>query len=392
MKFSTNDLVTILRRFKIADDSHVARHIDQVKQSNPSPINQLISFRFDKKHFFVLFDETAEDRESYIMHQIYQAKSDAKGVLLKNPITDLATYGLPFKGKDVYLFQVKSDKKRLDVMLAERFPETSRSTWQKHIKAGNIKVNGSLPKNGKAEVSDADRIDVTIPEGIDFSDYELPILFINDDVIVVNKPAGVLTHTKGAMNDEFTVADFFRRYTTVGLDTTRPGIVHRLDRDTSGLIIGARTPEAFELLKSQFADRKAKKTYLAITKPAPSRPEATIDVPIGRNPKHPSMFRASAGGKSAQTDYRVLTQDTKLALVELKPHTGRTHQLRVHMSYIGCPILGDRVYGKSSDRLYLHATELELTIPGGDRVTFKSPVPPVFLEKFPGYDYESGTK
>ena len=218
MKVTANDLLAILRRFRVAGDDNVTRQIDQIKHSNPSPINQLVRFRFDRKHFFALFDETAEDRENYIMQQIFTAKSDAEGVLLKNPISDLTTYSLPFKGKDVYLFQQVSRKRRLDVVLAERYPEHSRSTWQKYIKSGNISVNNSPAKSPKQEITDADHIEINLPDAADYSERTLPILYLDDDVIVINKPAGVLTHSKGALNDEFTVADFFRRYTTVGLE------------------------------------------------------------------------------------------------------------------------------------------------------------------------------
>ena len=383
MKITSSDLLAILRRFRIADDSNVPRHIDQIKQSHPSPINQLVGFRFNRAHFYVLLDETAEDRESYIMEQLYAINSNIEGVIIENPTSDLTTYGLPFKGKDVYLFQQTSDKKRLDILLAERHPETSRSTWQKHIKAGHISVNNTPAKSPKQEVTEADSIAIKIPDSTDFSTHELPIIYLDDDVIVVNKPAGVLTHSKGALNDEFTVADFFRRYTTVGLDTNRPGIVHRLDRDTSGIIIGARTPEAFTLLKSQFADRKAKKYYVAIAAGSPKEPRATIDIPIGRNPAHPSTFRADSKGKPAVTNYQVLETRDKLSLVALHPLTGRTHQLRVHLAHLGTPILGDRVYGKASDRLYLHAYKLEVTAAPDQRQTFIAPIPAAFERYFP---------
>jgi len=387
MKITNSDLLAILRRFNVANEENLPRHIDQVKQSHPSPINQLVAFRFNRGYYFVLLDETAEDRESYIMTQIRIAKSDVMGSLLENPISDLTTFGLPFKGKDAYLFHLDNEKKRLDILLAERYQDISRSTWQKHIKSGHVTVNGQLPKNSKQEVSETDDVVIAIPDATDHSDRELPILYLDDHVIVVNKPAGVLTHSKGALNDEFTVADFFRRYTTVGLDTNRPGIVHRLDRDTSGLIIGARTEESFELLKKQFADRKAKKTYLAIARGAIKEPQATIDVPIGRNPSAPSTFRADSKGKPAQTDYRVLDSDGRTTLLMLQPRTGRTHQLRVHLAYLGAPILGDRVYGKAADRLYLHAYKLEVTIAAEKRQTFVAPIPQEFIAKFPhGYD------
>lgn len=386
MKVTSSDLLAILRRFSVADDSNVPRHIDQIKQTHPSAINQLVQFRFNRGHYFVLFDETAEDSSAYIMQQIYTAKSDAEGVILENPTSDLTTYGLPFKGKDAYLFQLVSDKKRLDVLLAERHPEISRSTWQKHIKAGNIAVNNSPAKNAKQEVTEADHIAINIPDSTDFTGHELPIIYLDDDVIVVNKPAGVLTHSKGALNDEFTVAEFFRRYTTVGLDTNRPGIVHRLDRDTSGVIVGARTPESFDLLKSQFADRKAKKQYVAIVDGMPKQLEAEVDIPIGRNPSAPSTFRADSKGKPAITQYEVLDSRDNKSLLALAPKTGRTHQLRVHMQFLGTPILGDRVYGKLADRLYLHAYKLELTTAPEKRQTFIAPIPDDFRDHFPEVD------
>ena len=201
-------------------------------------------------------------------------------------------------------------------------------------------------------------------------------------MIVINKPVGVLTHAKGALNEEFTVAEFFRRYTDVGLDTNRPGIIHRLDRDTSGVMIGARNAETAIMLQKQFADRKTKKTYLAITEGAPKNDHARIDLPIGRNPSAPSTFRVDAKGKSAITDYTTLHTDGHHSLLELKPLTGRTHQLRVHMKYINTPIVGDRVYGKEADRLYLHAQRLEITIPSGDRRTFEAPAPQEFTDYF----------
>lgn len=380
MKVTTSDLLAILRRFNVADDSHVPRNIDQVKQTNPSVINQLVEFRFNKQKYFVLFDETAQDDDAYIMQQIYITKSDAEGTILENPTSELTTYGLPFKGKDAYLFQVTSGKKRLDVLLAERYPDISRSTWQKHIKAGNIAVNNTPVSSPKLEVTEADSLQIKIPDSTDFSGYELPVVYLDDNIIVVNKPAGILTHSKGTLNDEFTVADFFRRYTNVGLDTNRPGIVHRLDRDTSGLIIGARTPESFEALKAQFADRKAKKWYVAVTDGTLKKESARIDIPIGRDPKHPSQFRADINGKPSITDYQVLARERKHDLVLLQPQTGRTHQLRVHLAYLGTPIHGDRVYGKAAERLYLHAAKLEVTVALAERMTFEAPVPDEFYK------------
>ena len=382
VKVSSSDIIAILRRFKVASDEHMPRHIEQITFSNPNAINTMVAFRFNKQQFYVLFDDTAEDDIAYILQQVRTQKLDTDGEVLQNPNDHLTTYALPFKGKEVYVFMVKSNKKRLDMTLAERYPDISRSTWQKHIKAGHVSVNGTVRESPKFDVTEADSIELSIPDATDFSGHDLPIVYLDDNVIVINKPVGVLTHSKGALNDEFTVAEFFRRYTTVGLDTNRPGIVHRLDRDTSGIMIGARNPETVTLLQKQFADRKTKKTYMAVVAGQLKQTEAKIDLPIGRNPNAPSTFRVDSKGKAAITRYQVLATNDKLSLVELRPETGRTHQLRVHMQYHGTPILGDRVYGKSADRLYLHAAKLEVTIPGGLRKTFEAPVPPEFSEFF----------
>jgi 23S rRNA pseudouridine1911/1915/1917 synthase len=384
VKISSSDILAILRKYDIATDEHVPRHIEQVSFSNPSPTNTLASFRFNKRQFYLLYDDTAEDNEAFIMKQIYTAKQDAIGTLYENPNDDhLMTYGLPFKGKDVYLFEAVTDKKRLDTVLAELYPEHSRSTWQKHIKSGHVSVNGVVQTSSNRDVRTTDQIVTSLPEATDYSSHELPIVYIDDNVIVVNKPTGVLTHAKGAISDEFTVADFFRRYTTFGLETNRSGIVHRLDRDTSGIIIGARNPETAKLLQKQFADRKTKKTYIAVIDGGLNEPSAKIDLPIGRNPTAPSTFRVDARGKQASTDYRTLAVSDEYTLIELRPFTGRTHQLRVHMAYLRAPVHGDRVYGKEADRLYLHAFRLEITIPNGDRRVFEAPIPLEFTDMFP---------
>ncbi len=383
VKVSSNDIIAILRRFELAGDENVPRHVGMVQFSNPDPKNTLISFRFAKQQFYLLFDDTAEDDIDYVMKQIRTDKSDATGEILKNPNDHQTTYALPFKGKEVYLFVAKSPKVRLDLELATRFPEISRSTWQKHVKAGHVSVNGEVQLSPKHDVIAVDSIAIAIPDAIDFSKDELPILYLDDNVIVINKPIGVLSHSKGALNDEFTVADFFRRYSTYNSDTNRPGIIHRLDRDTSGVMIGARNQETATMLQKQFADRKTKKTYLAIVDGQPKADKAQIDLPIGRNPSAPSTFKVDVKGKAALTKYEVIAATETNALVRLHPRTGRTHQLRVHMKYINTPVSGDKVYGKSADRLYLHAASLEITIPDSDRRTFEAPIPKEFTDKFP---------
>lgn len=270
---------------------------------------------------------------------------------------------------------------RLDAYMAQYWPEYSRSVWQKYIAAGYVKVNGETETSPKRMLGEDDEVTYDIPAAPDHSKQTLPVIFQDDNVVVVDKPAGILTHSKGALNDEFTVAEFLRPLTTYHSDTNRPGIIHRLDRDTSGVIMGARNSETASMLQRQFSERKTKKTYYAVVVGVPKQHEAFIDLPIARNPKEPSTFRVDAGGKPAQTAYKVLASGNGKSLVELRPTTGRTHQLRVHMAHIGTPIYGDRVYGKAADRLYLHAAKLEITIPKGDRRIFESPVPNEFEDQ-----------
>ncbi|MEI7539578.1 MAG: RluA family pseudouridine synthase [Candidatus Saccharibacteria bacterium] len=384
MKVSSRDILDILRRYELAGDENVPRHIETVKISNPSPINTMVAFRFNRQQFYILFDASAEDDVNYVISQIRAKKNSIKGELLKNPRDSVTTYAMPFKGKECYLFKVISDKKRLDVELAERYPETSRSTWQKYIRAGQVSINGIVITSPKQDITENDQIAIVSPDVLDFSKHELPIIYIDDNIIVINKPNGVLSHSKGVLNDEFTVADFFRRYTTYNIDTNRPGIIHRLDRDTSGVMIGARNQETAVLLQKQFADRKTKKTYYAVLNGIPRLDKANIDLPIGRNPSAPSTFRVDSKGKSAVTKYEVIATNNKHSLVKLQPQTGRTHQLRVHMKYLNTPILGDKVYGKPAERLFLHAQSIEITIPGGNRQTFTVPIPQDFIDYFPG--------
>ncbi len=383
VKLSSGDIIAVLRRYGVAGEENVPRHVSMVTITNPRPSNTLAQFRFNKKQYYILVDENGDDDVAYVISQIQDESQTIHGDLLVNPHDPVKTYALPFKGKEVYLYVQKSEKKRLDIELVARYPEFSRSTWQKYVKAGYVTVNGEPAISSKQEILVTDLLAVTIPDAADFSADTLPILYIDDNVVVINKPVGVLSHSKGAMNDEFTVAEFFRRYTSYNLDTNRPGIIHRLDRDTSGVMIGVRNSQTAELLQKQFADRKTKKTYLAIVEGIPKLPKAQIDLPIGRNPTAPSTFKVDVKGKSAITTYEILATHDKEALVRLQPKTGRTHQLRVHMKYIGTPIKGDKVYGKAADRLYLHAASLEITIPESDRHTFEAPIPQSFIDIFP---------
>lgn len=385
-KTLTRDIREILRQFEIAGELTSKAEISLAKETELRQGVTLITCVFSKTQYYILIDGNADDDQNYILEQIQTQQSEVKGKMVKNPLDATTTYGMPFKGKDAYLFQVTTAKRRLDVELSNRYPKLSRSTIQKYIRAGHVTVSGEVIVRPRQDVLETDDIAMQPPEHTDFSNLDLPIIYIDDNVIVVNKPTGVLTHSKGVMNDEFTVADFFRRYTTNGLETNRPGIVHRLDRATSGIIIGARHDDAAEVLKKQFADRLAKKEYIAVTDGVPKTASAIIDLPIGRNPTAPSTFRIDPSGKSAMTTYEVVDSNDKQALVKLWPKTGRTHQLRVHMQYINAPIAGDTVYNKKKgSRLFLHAHSLEITIPVSKRETFTAPIPKEFTDKFPEY-------
>lgn len=271
-----------------------------------------------------------------------------------------------------------ADHERLDAFVANHIELTvSRSYIQKLCTDGQVMVNGII-RPAKYRVAQNDEVTVQVPDPKDFSEQALPVLYEDDNVIVINKPAGILTHSKGSPLDEFSVAEFMRSRTTDKPESNRPGIVHRLDRDTSGVIICAKTELAQSFLQRQFSDRKAKKRYVALLDHTPKQPEAIIRLPLERNPSKPQTFRVGINGKPAETAYKVIARyHSDVCLVELKPLTGRTHQLRVHMQYLGCPIRGDRLYGVQleGERLCLHAASLEITVPGGYRHTFEAPLP-----------------
>lgn len=266
---------------------------------------------------------------------------------------------------------------RVDAFLYRTLPEHSRSYWQKLCEQGLVMLNGK-PLKPSQKLKEGDAITVIVPEQPDFAQQMLPILYEDDDVLVINKPTGMLTHAKGALSDEFTVAEFVRPRSTDGVTTNRPGIMHRLDRDTSGVIIAAKHTEAKHWLQKQFSERKVKKAYLALLEGHPKDASATLDLPIERNPRKPQTFRVGPNGKSAQTAYETVQLFSKHALVRFRPLTGRTHQLRVHAAYIGHPIVGDPFYGKPDKKLgrtFLHAAELEITLPSRERKVFQAPLP-----------------
>lgn len=261
-------------------------------------------------------------------------------------------------------------KFRLDLLLVEKYKSYNRSTLQKFIELGFVTVDGVVAKKPNQKFEKTVKLELNVPETLKNADVKPDVIYEDENVLVLNKPAGLLSMAKGEYCPEKTLEDY-------GL------LVHRLDRDTSGVVILAKNESAQTYLRKQFQDRKAHKTYFAIVEGRPKLDEANINLPINRDLKRPNTFRVEAGGKPSETYYKVIKSDDNYSLVELKPKTGRTHQLRVHLSYLGTPILGDVVYGKGdAERLFLHAAELEITLPGGERKTFKADLPEEFKHVF----------
>ncbi|MBR5046229.1 RluA family pseudouridine synthase [Candidatus Saccharibacteria bacterium] len=273
---------------------------------------------------------------------------------------------------DVVLAETEApeEKVRLDILMKEIYKSYNRSSLQKFIESGFVTVDGELVLKPNAKFVRGAKIDLKVPEIVKNADLKPEVIYEDENVIVVNKPSGLLSEAKGEYCPERTLADY-------GF------VAHRLDRDTSGVMILAKTEEVQKFLKKQFQNRKVHKKYYAVVSGTLKLNEARIDLPLVRDLKRPTTFRVDANGKESETFYKVLQSDGAHSLVELRPTTGRTHQLRVHMKYLGHPIIGDTVYdGEKADRLYLHAGSLEITLPGGIRKVFEVPMPEEFLSVF----------
>jgi 23S rRNA pseudouridine1911/1915/1917 synthase len=279
---------------------------------------------------------------------------------------------------------------RLDRYVAENIALLSRS--QLKSRCVEAKVNGKVVKISRL-LKGGDRLELNWAESepLDLIPENLPlnILYEDANVVLVNKEQGMVVHP-GAGNRRGTLANalLFRRLclngeTKLSSPEVRLGIVHRLDKDTSGVIIAAYNNEALAFLVAQFKNRQTRKTYVAIVQGTPKESSGTIETCITRDPRDRKRFTVSANkGKPALTSYRVLRSWGAYSLVLLRPRTGRTHQLRVHLRHLGHPILGDPIYGASSARnatLMLHAKSLRILLPGDtEPQTFRAPLPPRF--------------
>jgi 23S rRNA pseudouridine1911/1915/1917 synthase len=268
---------------------------------------------------------------------------------------------------------------RLDVVLAA-ITGLSRSQLQKRLREGLVAVDGVVV-NSKYTPRGGEMVALLeLPATATPVVPKLPILYEDDDVLVIDKPAGLLVHASESGKLQPTVAAFARAHGVRDNDAARPGIVHRLDRDTSGVMVLAKTLAAKADLQRQFKNRRVGKTYIALVRGHLSQAEAIINLPIGRDRTRPLRRAVVPGGRLATTQYRVVAEYPGATLVEIDLHTGRTHQIRVHFSHIGHPILGDALYGDTVPtpglpRQFLHASQLALQLPSGRPMSFRSPLP-----------------
>jgi 23S rRNA pseudouridine1911/1915/1917 synthase len=276
---------------------------------------------------------------------------------------------------------------RLDVFVARRWPQVSRSRARKLIESGDVRVDGRAER-ASYRLSAGQRVSVTLPPPADSEALPEPIaldvLYEDADIIAINKPPGMTVHpAPGHPRSTLVNAILAHCGDLSGVGgVLRPGIVHRLDRDTSGIILVAKNDAAHNHLSRQWKERSVEKVYLALVEGTPRPPEGMIDAPIARDPRNRQRMAIVPGGREAQTAYRVVERFAGAALVEARPRTGRTHQIRVHLAAIGHPVLGDRVYGKASRRArrhLLHAARITFTHPRtGERMTLEAPLPPDF--------------
>jgi pseudouridine synthase, RluA family len=287
-----------------------------------------------------------------------------------------------------FTYQEEEDQ-RLDKFLVTCLPDLSRSRIQGLIRDGFVKVDGiPVVKSGqmaeKGQLIEL-RLPPAVPTDLVPESIPLDIVFENDDLMVVNKPAGMVVHpAAGHSSGTLVHAALAHAPEMEGINgEERPGVVHRLDKDTSGLILLAKNDRAQRWLQDQFRLRKVDKIYMALVDGHPPTPQGRVEAPVGRDPSHRKQMAVVplARGREAVTEYFTKESFLHHTLVEAHPFTGRTHQIRLHMAFLGCPIVGDRLYGHKHltlaiDRQFLHAARLTIVLPGEKKPrTFEAPLP-----------------
>jgi len=285
--------------------------------------------------------------------------------------------------------RVEEGGERVDRFVAEHVPELSRAQVQRLLEEGTVTVDGVVPKASyRVRPGDVILVQVPPPAPTNLTPEPMPleVLYEDNDLVAINKPAGLAVHPSPGHPSGTLVNALLARCTDLsGIGgALRPGIVHRLDKDTSGLILVAKHDAAHRHLQGQFKGRAVSKVYLALVEGELTPTRGRIEAPIGRDPRQRQRMRiisVSEGGREAVTEYRVLEALKGTTLVEVHPLTGRTHQIRVHLSAVGHPIVGDRLYGfrrgwPGLDRQFLHAWKLTFHLPStGNPVTLVAPLP-----------------
>jgi 23S rRNA pseudouridine1911/1915/1917 synthase len=289
------------------------------------------------------------------------------------------------------IFKVEaSEPQRLDKFLVSCLPDSSRSKLQALILDGFVTVNQVTAKKAGQTVESGDEIAVRFPppqpSELIPEDIPLQVVFENEHLMVINKPAGMVVHpAAGHATGTLVHAALAHAPEMEGIGGEgRPGVVHRLDKETSGLILLAKDDKTHRWLVEQFRLRKVRKVYLALVDGHPPTPQGRIEAAIGRDPSHRKQMAivAENKGRDASSEYFTLERFPEHTLLEVHPHTGRTHQIRLHMAFIGCPIVGDKVYGHKKptlpiERHFLHASRLTVSLPEEAAPRqFDAPLPP----------------
>lgn len=312
--------------------------------------------------------------------------------------------------RETFVIEETLLNERLDVWLSSKYPEGSRGTIVRLIKDGEIRVNDQQVKpNHRPRVGESVSVHFPPPKTPNVKAVEIPleILYEDGDLLVINKQPGLVVHAASG-EEEDTLVNALLHHCDGQLSgiagVARPGIVHRLDKDTSGCIVSAKNDPTHLELSRQFHDREVEKFYYAITCGVVPNAGGEIDAEIMRHPNHRQVMTVASGGdgKPARTSYRVLRRLRGATWVEAQIHTGRTHQIRVHFKHLGCPLVGDPIYarrpnkalieetGFSAKRQMLHSASLTIRHPGnGELMTFKAPLPNDFREALAKLDKDA---
>ncbi len=286
---------------------------------------------------------------------------------------------------------VSAAGERLDRFVAATLEEFSRTEVQRLIRGGRILVNGK-PAKASHRLASGDTVTIALPppqpQAVSAEPIPLDVIYEDDDLVAINKPAGMAVHPSAGNRSGTVVNAALARWSEMRRVTgeERAGVVHRLDKGTSGVLLLAKTPAALKALQQQFKERTVYKRYLALVEGVPASSSGLIEAPIGRDPRHRKRMAVVAGGRPAVTRYDMLESLRNYALLSIEPRTGRTHQIRVHLAWLGHPVVGDTTYGPRRahpllSHPFLHAAELHVNSPStGERLKFVAPLPDALAE------------